>query len=226
MSETGADLAVVMITKDEEGAVAKVIGDIRGVAPEAEVLVVDSSKDATADIAEQLGARVIRQFPPKGYGPAMLLALLTPDRDIVVTLDCDDTYPVEHIPRLAAEVRAGADIAGTTRLARGRPAHMPLPNYVVNRAFNLIASIAFGRRIGDVHSGMRAYRRDLLHEIPWRADGPALPVELLLWPVRRRKTVVERAIDYRPRIGETTLERFSSAVWTVRRILMARFAAR
>ena len=71
-------LTVAMITMNEERAVAKVIHDIRQAAPEAEILVVDSSKDATPKIAEDLGARVIRQFPPCGYGPAMELALRRP----------------------------------------------------------------------------------------------------------------------------------------------------
>ena len=48
-------LTVAMITMNEEKAVAKVIGDIRRAAPEAEILIVDSSKDATPQIAEGLG---------------------------------------------------------------------------------------------------------------------------------------------------------------------------
>ena len=65
-----------MITMNEEAAVAKVITDILAVAPNAEILLVDSSKDKTAEIAESLGARVIKQFPPKGYGPAMDMSVL------------------------------------------------------------------------------------------------------------------------------------------------------
>ena len=47
-----------MITMNEEGAVALVIKQIRAVAPGAEILIVDSSKDQTAEIAGALGARV------------------------------------------------------------------------------------------------------------------------------------------------------------------------
>src|ERR1700690_1475534 len=66
---SGIRLSVVMITMNEEKAVERVIGEIRAVAPEAEILLVDSSKDRTAEKAQALGARVIKQFPPKGYGP-------------------------------------------------------------------------------------------------------------------------------------------------------------
>jgi len=82
-----------MITKNEEKAISKVVSDVRAALPGAEILIVDSSSDRTAEIAERLGARVIRQFPPQGYGPAMDKALRSNGREVVVTLDCDDTYP-------------------------------------------------------------------------------------------------------------------------------------
>ena len=75
-------LTVSMITMNEEGAVAKVIHDIRRVAPDAEILLVDSSKAPPAEIAEELGARVIKQFPPQGYGPAMNRAVREAHGDV------------------------------------------------------------------------------------------------------------------------------------------------
>jgi len=80
------DVTVVMISMNEENSIAKVLSDIERDLPGAEVLLVDSSSDRTPEIAEQAGARVLRQFPPQGYGPAMERALMTPERGIVVTL--------------------------------------------------------------------------------------------------------------------------------------------
>jgi glycosyltransferase involved in cell wall biosynthesis len=78
---------------------------------------------------------VVRQFPPQGYGPAMNRAVREASGDIVVTLDCDDTYPVETIPRLAAMIEnEGWDLVNTTRVQR-RPRAMPLSNFVANRVF-------------------------------------------------------------------------------------------
>ena len=169
---------------------------------------------------------MLRQFPPRGYGPAMERALLAPERDIVVTLDCDGTYPADRLAELVARIRAGADIVGASRIDRGHPESMPWPNYVANVAFNLLASVLFGRRIHDIHTGMRAYRRRLLHAIAWDPQGPALPVELLLAPVRLGYTVEEFSIPYHERLGETTLNRWSSTTWTIRRVLRCRFGRR
>lgn len=221
-AESFEDVAIVMITMDEEGSIRQVARDLRRDVPGASITIVDSSKDRTPEIAEEEGVEVVRQFPPRGYGPAMVRALSHPDRPIVVTLDCDDTYPTEAIPELVGLVRSGCDVAGTTRLGQGRPSTMPLANYFANRLFNLTASALFLRPVRDVHSGMRAYRREVIHGFAWWAEPPALPIELLLLPLRAGMNVREIPIPYRERIGETTLRRFSSTFWTFRRIFRAR----
>jgi glycosyltransferase involved in cell wall biosynthesis len=216
------DVAIVMITMDEDGSIRQVARDLRRDVPGASVTIVDSSQDRTPEIAAEEGVEVVRQFPPKGYGPAMVRALTYPDRSIVVTLDCDGTYPTERIPELVEMVRSGCDVAGTTRLARGKPRAMPWGNYLGNRLFGFIASILFLRRVRDLHSGMRAYRRETIDGFSWLADAPALPVELLLLPIRAGLGVREIPITYAERIGEPTLDRLSSTAWTFRRMLRAR----
>lgn len=214
-------LTVAMITMNEEQAVAKVIADIRRVAPDAEILLVDSSRDRTAEIAEGLGCRVIRQFPPQGYGPAMDRAVRSGSGDVVITLDCDDTYPVDDIPRLRKMVEDdGYDLVNTSRVHR-RPAAMPFANFIANRVFALAARLLHGIPTTDVHSGMRAYRKAMLEQVAWNAAGPALPVDMLVIPFRMGFRVADVDIDYRERIGTTTLHRFSSTVWTFKRLFRA-----
>ncbi|MFI5021453.1 MAG: glycosyltransferase [Alphaproteobacteria bacterium] len=224
MSRSGARTTVAMITMNEAEAVAKVIGDIRRAVPDAEILIVDSSRDSTPEIARSLGARVVRQFPPAGYGPAMDLALRSSAREVVVTLDCDDTYPVQFIETMAGMVlEEGYDLVDGSRLAR-KPAAMPWLNFLANRGFALIASVLFLRRLDDLHSGMRAYRRELIEGLRYERKGAALPVELLLRPLREGWKIKFIHIPYRPRIGESTMRPLESAWWTLKRIWRSRFA--
>jgi glycosyltransferase involved in cell wall biosynthesis len=214
-------ISVAMITMNEEKAVARVIADIaealRG--REYEIVIVDSSRDATPNIAAAQGARVIRQFPPKGYGRAMGRALQECQGDVVVTLDCDGTYPASEIPRLAGMVLSGeCDLVNASRLEQ-RPAAMPLANYLANWCFAFAGRLLTGVQSTDVHSGMRAYSHRVIHEVDFDPNGPALPVELLLKPVLQGFKMREIYIPYGQRIGETTLHRWSSTVWTFRRIL-------
>jgi glycosyltransferase involved in cell wall biosynthesis len=217
-------LTVAMITRNEEKAIGKVIADVRRVVPDADVLVVDSSTDRTAEIAAELGARVIKQFPPQGYGPAMDTALRSGLGQVVVTLDCDDTYPAERIPELAGLVLdEGYDVVDGSRL-RSKPPAMPWLNYLANWGFALIASVLFGNRVTDLHSGMRAYRKALIDSLHYQPRGAALPVELLLRPIKMGKRLKVVFIEYRERIGQTTMRPLESAWWTLRRIVAVRFS--
>ena len=216
-------LTVSMITMNEEGAIAKVVRDIRGVAPDAEILVVDSSKDRTAEIAQELGCRVLKQFPPQGYGPAMDRAVREAGGDVVITLDCDDTYPVEVIPELMKLMDQGYDLVNTTRTWK-RPAAMPFANFLANRLFALGARVLHGLKTTDVHSGMRAYRKSMLDQVKWEAKGAALPVDMYVIPYKKGFKTTEIPIDYRERIGTTTLHRWSSTIWTFKRLWRARKA--
>ncbi len=138
-----------MISRNEEGAIEKVISDIRKAAPEAEILLVDSSTDKTAEIAKRLGARVIVQLPARGYNAAMDLALRSASGKVVVTMDCDDTYPADRIPEMARMVLDdGYDIVDASRLEH-KPAAMPMINYLANFGFALGASAVFGQRLTD-----------------------------------------------------------------------------
>jgi glycosyltransferase involved in cell wall biosynthesis len=207
-----------MISMNEEGAVGRVVADIKRVLPGAEVLLVDSSSDRTPDIARAAGARVIVQLPPRGYGPAMEVALRSARNDIVITMDCDGTYPTQAIPELVRLIEQGCDLVNASRLWE-RPDAMPLGNYMANVTFALATRLIHGLPVTDVHSGMRAYRRSKLAELTFSAEGPALPVELLIKPAREGWRIAEVGIPYFERIGTSTLSRFTSTIWTLRRIL-------
>ena len=218
------DVAVVMGTYNEEAAVGTVLDDIARVTDgAAAVVVVDSSSDRTPEIAREKGARVIER-PPKGYGEAVREAVLTPDRPVVVTTDCDDTYPMEALPRFLARVNEGYDVVSGDRLYHGADA-MPAFNRLGNAIFALGASVLLGERLHDVTTGMRAYRRDLLHEITW-TENTGLSAELLMRPVAREYDVIEEPIDYRERAGETTLDPLAGGAAIAKSILRVGLAER
>lgn len=201
------DVSVVMGTYNEEAAIETVLVDIDRVTDgQAEVVCVDGSDDRTPEIASELGARVIRQ-PPRGYGVAVRKALASASRPIIVTTDCDDTYPMERLPTMLDAINAGYDVVSGDRLYYGADA-MPRLNRVGNRLFAVLASLVVGRRVHDVTTGMRAYRRDVIESIDW-TENTGLSAELLMRPIRHGYNVRELPIEYRERRGATTLDPFS-----------------
>jgi hypothetical protein len=71
---------------------------------------------------------------------------------------------------------------------------------------------------------MRAYRKTLIDELRYQPRGAALPVELLRRPLKMGKRLKVVYIDYRERVGTSTMRPLQSAWWTLRRIIGVRFA--
>jgi len=214
---TFEDLAVVMGTYNEEEAIETVLSDIERVTDgQAEVVCVDGSSDRTPEIAREHGARVIEQ-EPQGYGVAVAAALRAADRPVVVTTDCDDTYPMEELPAFLAEINDGADVVSGDRISPGADA-MPAFNRFGNQVFALVASVLMLRRVHDTTTGMRAYRREVIDAIEW-TENTGLSAELLIRPLMRGYDVRERPIPYAERAGETKLDPIQGGAAILKSIL-------
>ncbi|MEZ4312323.1 MAG: methyltransferase domain-containing protein [Polyangiaceae bacterium] len=216
-------LTVGMLTMDEEQSIERMITEIRAVAPDARLLCVDSSKDRTPEIARRMGARVLRQIPPRGHGPAMerLMKTAARDTELLIYLDCDFTYPPRMIPVVRDLVEQGGhDVVNCAR-TRAKPAAMPLPNYVANRGFAAMAHALHGTPTCDVHSGMRAYRASVIRAFDFDGEGDALPLDTLLFPAKCGFRVVEIPIDYDERVGASKLRKLAGTVWTIVRLARA-----
>jgi 2-polyprenyl-3-methyl-5-hydroxy-6-metoxy-1,4-benzoquinol methylase len=217
-------LTIGMLTMNEEESIERMMGEIRRVAPDAQILCVDSStKDRTPEIAARLGARVLRQLPPRGHGPAMELLMYTAaeQSDLLIYLDCDFTYPADYVPivrRILEE--EGVDVVNCARTRR-KPAAMPVPNYLANRSFAGLAHIMHGIPTCDVHSGMRGYRSSVIRAFDFDGEGDALPIDTLLFPVKCGYSVVEIPIDYDERVGVSKLRKVAGTVWTFIRLVKA-----
>jgi Glycosyl transferase family 2 len=212
-------LTVGMLSMNEEPSVDKMMDEIRKYAPDAQILLVDSSSDRTPGMARAKGATVIRQLPPRGHGPAMeaLMYAAAKQTDALIYLDCDGTYPAHMIPRLRALLEDGADMVNASR-THHYPKSMPVPNFLANRFFAATAHAMHGVPTTDVHSGMRAYRSSMTRAFDFSGEGDALPIDTLVLPARSNYEVVELPIEYLERLGVSKLAKVRGTVWTFIRL--------
>jgi glycosyltransferase involved in cell wall biosynthesis len=223
MIKYGDKISIALISMNEEKAIKNVLESIFSIDKRIEVTLVDSSTDQTANIAKNLGANVIRQYPPIGYGPALNLALNSCTKKLIVTMDCDCTYPASEIDRVSKFIfEENYDCVDCNRLA-SKPKNMPLLNYLGNKFFSYLASIFFCRIIPDLHSGMRGYKRESLKFIKYNYNKPSLPVELLLAFIKKKFKVKIINIDYFEREGSSKMKPFETSIWTLIRIFKVRF---
>ena len=138
------------------------------------ILVDDKSTDATIDVARSLPVHVIWHPHNVGYGgnqKTCYLEALQREADVVVMLHPDGQYEPTLIPRLVEPIlRGDADIVLGSRLMEPGAAlagGMPRYKYVANRALTAIENRILGTAMSEMHTGYRAYSRDLLINIPF-----------------------------------------------------------
>ncbi|GAF99660.1 unnamed protein product, partial [marine sediment metagenome] len=218
-------LSVALPTLNEEKAIEKVIQDIRLHTPDfdTEIVICDSSTDRTPRIAAEMGAVVIKQ-PPRGHGKALLAAMQAATGDLIATADCDNTYPMEMIPKMVKLMAdEGLDIISANRMKSARDT-MPLSNQMANHAFALLVRLLYGIPTSDVSTGMFLMKRDLVKSIQWETNL-SFPAELIIRSRLAGFKWRQVNIDYRPRVGEVTLSRWKSGKAYLRCIFKYRFTS-
>ena len=213
-------VSVIIPTHNEAQAIGRVLADLpAGIVTE--VLVVDSnSTDGTTEIAEKMGARVLRE-PRRGYGRACLtgIAAVT-DPDIVVFLDGDYSDRPDEVPLLLAPIVEGrADITLGSRLAKQNVrGALPWHSTLGNRLAALLIRILYRQRISDL-GPFRAVRADVLRQLALEEDTYGWAVEMILKGSRAGFRIVEVPVSYYPRIGKSkisgTLRGTVGAAWFI-----------
>ncbi len=175
MSElTGAKVIVVMPALNAAGTLADTVTAIpRGWVDEA-IVVDDHSSDGTVELARALPVHVIWHPHNVGYGgnqKTCYLEALQRDADIVVMLHPDGQYEPELIPDLVRPILQGeADMVLGSRMSIPGAAvadGMPGYKYVANRLLTAVENRVMGTRLSDLHTGYRAYSRELLLRVPF-----------------------------------------------------------
>lgn len=217
-------ISVVMPSMNEEGAVGPMIDTIRNSTSDfdCEIILVDSSKDRTPEIAKEKGARVIVQ-PPRGHGLALRAAIEAASNPIVITSDCDNTYPMEYIPRLVKMINEeGLDIISCNRLHKGLGKEMPLMNKFGNWVFAFLVRVLYGIKAHDVSTGMFCMKKEVAEKVRFETNY-ALPCEIIVRSCKAGFRHREVDIPYRIRIGEVTLNKWRSGKAYLKCIFNYRF---
>jgi len=181
---------------NEERTIARVVLEAQ---KQADVVVVcdDGSADMTAEIAQRLGADVIRHERNLGYGAAIQSLLRRAKElgaDVLVTLDADGQHEPDEIPNVTKPIIEGAaDIVVGGRLMNGRlSAVMPWYRRVgVKFLTKLTNGRAAQNSVKDAQSGFRAYNRKSIEELVVFEDGMGVSSEILINARKQRLKICE-----------------------------------
>lgn len=193
---TSTPTCVVVPALDAERSVGAVIDGVRSVLALPVIVVDDGSRDATASVARDHDARVVRHDANRGKGAALMTGLRAAAAGGFVqalTLDADGQHPVASARTvLGGSADPRALVLGVRDLLRDGA---PRANRFGNGVSNTFLSLFAGRALHDTQCGLRRYPVAETLALGARAPGFAFEAEVVLRAQAARLPIVEVPID-------------------------------
>ncbi len=162
------DVWLVVPLYNEAAVIADVVREARAVFPNI-VCVDDGSRDASADLAEQAGAAVVRHPVNLGQGAALQTgfeyALGDPTMRYVVTYDADGQHQIRDVEVMLDRIRQGdVRVVFGSRFLDERT-EASAGKRLVLRAAVAYTNATTGTRLTDAHNGLRVLHRDVVEQL-------------------------------------------------------------
>ncbi len=196
-------LSVVIPVYNEVATIAALIGRVRAVPIDKEIIVVDDcSSDGTRRELEHVAhggeLRALFHQRNQGKGAALRTGFRAARGEIVIVQDADLEYDPAEYPKLMQPILDGrADVVYGSRFAGGE-SHRVLYywHYVGNRFLTELSNMFTNLNLTDMETGCKAFRRDMLREIEIEESRFGFEPEITAKIARLKWRVYEVGISY------------------------------
>jgi dolichol-phosphate mannosyltransferase len=181
---------VVIPTFNEAESVVEVLDRVLVADPRVDVLVVDDgSPDGTAKLVldrtlDEPRVHLMERSGKQGLGAAYRAGFgwgLERGYDALVEMDADLSHPPERLPALLDGLASADLVIGSRYVPGGRTVNWSRAREAISRGGNAYVRLALGVPVHDCTAGYRAYRREVLEELPVasvRSNGYCFQIEM------------------------------------------------
>ena len=189
---------------NEEATIHQIIGLVLAQPCVTELVIVDDcSKDRSFEVVQGLAKsdpriRPFRHEVNAGKGAALRTAFSKATGDIVIIQDADLEYDPEDYRKLLAPILDGkADVVFGSRFI-GSEAHRVLYfwHFLGNQFLTLLSNMFTNLNLTDMESGAKAFRADVIKNIPLTCNRFDFEPEVTVKLARMRARMYEVAISY------------------------------
>ena len=204
----GLSLSVVIPAYNEEGAVEHTIDDVRrelnAIGIPFEIIVIDDgSSDRTLEIARSTGVVVDTNQVNTGYGASLKRGIKHAQYEYVAIIDADGTYPARYLPSMLSMCRNQDMVVGDRGAAMK---NVPWIRKPAKWVLNTFASFLAERRLNDLNSGLRVFRKsELVPFIPLLPQKFSFTTTITLCMSCNGKRMIYTPIEYGKRVGKSKI---------------------
>ena len=178
---------------NEEENIAKIIVQLQKITDS--ILVCDDgSTDLTGEIAEKMGAEVIKHTKNLGYGAAIGSLFNKAHEigaDVLVTFDADGQHRIDDINSVLEPIlKNQADIVIGSRFLNNKD-NVPKYRKLGIQAITGLTNVTTGNNITDAQSGFRAYSKDVLQNLTPSEYGMGVSTEILIKAAKNKFRIKE-----------------------------------
>lgn len=220
------EVSVVMPCLNERDTIASCINKAKAAIKlnnlNAEIIVADNgSTDGSAEIANELGCRVVIQNE-KGYGRAYQMGILEARGEYIIIGDSDDTYDFLSIMEFITLLRKGYEFVNGSRLKGNiHDGAMPcLHRYFGNPFLSFILNMFFKAGFSDVYCGMKAFTKKAYAKIKPISSGMEFALEIIINASRLNLKRTEVPVELFIRRGKSKLRTFKDGWRSLRFMLL------
>jgi dolichol-phosphate mannosyltransferase len=182
---------VVIPTFNEAESVVEVLDRVLEAEPRVDVLVVDDgSPDGTAELVQKRAqgeprVHLMERSGKQGLGAAYRAGFgwgLERGYDALVEMDADLSHPPDRLPALLDGLATADLVIGSRYVPGGRTVNWSRAREAISRVGNTYVRLALRVPVHDATAGYRAYRREVLEELPVeavRSNGYCFQVEMV-----------------------------------------------
>ncbi|UCH22579.1 MAG: glycosyltransferase family 2 protein [Deltaproteobacteria bacterium] len=208
---TDLKVSVVIPAYNEARAIGEVVGQIRKLYPDFEIIVInDGSADATAEAAQKAGADVYSHPYNIGNGAAIKSGIRIASGEILIFMDGDGQHDPADLGRML-EYFPEFDMVVGARVNGGQAS---LGRAMGNKIYNWLASYVSKYSVKDLTSGFRAIKADIVRNFLYLLPNTySYPTTLTLGIIRSGRSVKYLPINIRKRRqGKSKIKLFQDGV--------------
>jgi dolichol-phosphate mannosyltransferase len=240
--EPTAKTLIVIPTYNERSNLESFVLEVRGEAPEADLLVVDdASPDGTGDLADEIARRdshvsVLHRPGKLGLGTAYVEAFrrgLHEGYELYFEMDADFSHDPRYLTDFFRAFEGGADVVvGSRNIPGGRVEGWGMGRQFLSKGGSWYSRMVLGVGVHDLTTGYKAYTRRALEAIDLSAvesNGYSFQIETTFRAVRKGLKVVEVPIVFTDRrVGQSKMSRtiFVEAIGIVWKLRVAALRGR